>query len=98
MIRNYEEGKGEGIELQVKKIPKLKERWNVMYEWIIVLIGYIEKMQGWDVKAMRTDRMKIVIQEVAGLGERKGTKDLKSPIKDQVKITQLFIYLYLYIF
>ena len=77
MIRNYKEGKGEGVELQVEKIPKLRERWNVMYEWIIVLMGYIEKMLGWNVKAMRTDRMKIVIQEAAGLGDGKGPKDLK---------------------
>ena len=27
-------------------------------------------------RAMRTDRMKIVIQEAAGLGERKGTENL----------------------
>ena len=47
-----------------------------MYKWIIVLMGYIEKMVCWDVRAMRTDRMKIVIQEAAGLGERKGTENL----------------------
>ena len=40
-------------------------------------MGYIEEMICWDMKAMRTDRMKIVIQEAAGLGEREGTKDWK---------------------
>ena len=40
-------------------------------------MGYIDKMLGRNVKAMRTHRMKIVIQEATGLGERKGTKDLK---------------------
>ena len=29
-----------------------------------------------NVRAMRTDRMKIVIQEATGLGERKGTENL----------------------
>ena len=61
-IRDYKEGKGEGVELRVDNIPKLKEKWDKMYEWITVLIGYIEEMICWDVKAMRTDRMKIVIQ------------------------------------
>ena len=37
---------------------------------------YIEEMVCWNVRAMRTDRMKIVIQEAAGLGERKGTENL----------------------
>ena len=27
-IREYEEGKGEGVELQVKYIPKLREKWT----------------------------------------------------------------------
>ena len=31
MIRNYKEGKGEEMELQVENIPKLRERLNVMY-------------------------------------------------------------------
>ena len=47
-----------------------------MYEWIIVLMGYIEEMVCWDMRAMRTDRMKIVIQEAAGQGERKETENL----------------------
>ena len=76
-IRDYEEGKGEGVELRVDNIPKLREKWDKMHEWIIVLTGYIEEMICWDVKAMRTNKMKIVIQEAAGLGEREGTKDWK---------------------
>ena len=39
-----------------------------------VLMKYIEEMVCWDVKDLRTDRMKIVIQEATGLGERKGTE------------------------
>ena len=65
------------MELRVDNIPKLREKWDKMYEWIIVLMGYIEEMICWDVKAMQTDRMKKVIQEAAGLGEREVTKDLK---------------------
>ena len=39
-------------------------------------MGYIEEMVCWDMRAMRTDRMKIVIQEAAGQGERKETENL----------------------
>ena len=39
-------------------------------------MGYIEEMICWDMRAMRTDRMKIVIQEATGLGGRKGTENL----------------------
>ena len=75
-IRNYVEGKGEGVELRLDNIPKLREKWDRMYEWIIVLMRYIKELVGWDVRALRTERMKIVIQKVAGLRERKGTENL----------------------
>ena len=75
-IRSYEEGKRKGVDLQIDNIPKLREKWDKMYEWIIVLREYIEEMVCWDVRALRTDRMKIVIQEATGLGERKGTENL----------------------
>ena len=39
-------------------------------------MGYIEEMICWDMRAMQTDRRKIVIQEAAGLGEREGKEDL----------------------
>ena len=32
------------MELRVYNIPKLREKWDKMYEWIIVLMGYIEEM------------------------------------------------------
>ena len=75
-IRSYKEGKGKGRELRLDNIPKLREKWDKMYEWIIVLTGYIEEMICWDVRALRTDRMKLVIHEAAGIGERKGAENL----------------------
>ena len=75
-IKEHEAGKGEGVDLRVDYIPKLREKWDRMHEWIIILTGYIDGMICWDVKAMRTERIKIVIQEAAGLGEREGTEDL----------------------
>ena len=38
-IRSYEEGKSKGEDLQLDNIPKLREKWDKMYEWIIVLMG-----------------------------------------------------------
>ena len=43
-IRSYEEGKSKGEDLQLYTIPKLREKWDKMYKWIIVLIGYIEEI------------------------------------------------------
>ena len=64
------------MELRVKCfLGILREKWDKMHEWIILLSGYIDGMICWDVKTMRTDRIKIVIQEVAGLGEREGTEE-----------------------
>ena len=64
------------MDLRVDNIPKLREKWDRMYKWIILLMVYIEEMVCWDIRAMRTKRMKIVIQEAARLGERKGTENL----------------------
>ena len=86
-IRRYEDGKGEGGELKFEDIPRLGEDWDGLYNWLILLMIYIDKMVNWDwdVKEMRTGRMKIVIQEAAVLAKRKGTEIL---IKDQAKNTQ----------
>ena len=69
-------GKSKEEELQLYNIPKLREKWDKMYKWIIVLIGYIKEMICWDVRALRTDRMKLVIHEAAGIGERNGAENL----------------------
>ena len=52
-----------------------------MYDWLTLLIIYIDKMVSWDwdVKEIRTKRMKIVIQEAAVLAKRKGTEQLTVP-------------------
>ena len=49
-IRSYEKGKSKREDLQLDNISKLREKWDKMYKWIIVLIGY-----------MRTSRMKNII-------------------------------------
>ena len=77
-VRSYEEGKSKGEDLQLDIIPKLREKWEKMYKWILVLMGYIEEMICWDV---RTYRMKLVIHEAAGIGEREGVENLAIPIQ-----------------
>ena len=64
-IKSYEDGEGEGEVLNTKEIPKLREKWGQMYEWIFELMRYIDGMAGWDIKALRTSRIKVVIQEAA---------------------------------
>ena len=73
--------------MKFEDIPRLGEDWDALYDWLILLMIYIDKMVNWDwdVKEMRTGRMKIVIQEAAVLAKRKGTEKLT---KDQAKNTQ----------
>ena len=37
---------------------------------------YIEGMAGWDIRVLRTSRMKTVIQEAAGIRYKEGTENL----------------------
>ena len=75
-IRRYEEGKGKVGELKFKEIPRSEENGDGLYDWLILLRIYIDKMVNWDwdVKEMRTSRMKVVIQVAAVLAKRKGTE------------------------
>ena len=45
-----------------------------MYEWMLVLMEYINRIVSWEFKALRTDRMKFVLHEAAGIGERRNEK------------------------
>ena len=67
--------------MKFEDIPRLGEDWDGLYDWLILLMIYIDKMVNWDwdVKEMRTGRMKIVIQEAAVLAKRKGTEQLTVP-------------------
>ena len=47
-----------------------------MYEWIFELMRYIDGMAGWDIKALRTSRIKAVIQEAAGIRYQEGAEKL----------------------
>ena len=43
-IRSHEEGNSEGEDLQLANIPRLGEKWDRMYEWVLVLMKYIDGM------------------------------------------------------
>ena len=77
-IRRYEEGEGEGQEREFSKIPRLEENMSRLYNWVILLMGYIDNMVNYDQgnEIMRTSRIKVVIQIAANLRERKGTEEL----------------------
>ena len=65
---------------EFEHIPKIGEGTRrTLYEGIIRLMMYIDNMASWDRKAMRIERMKIVIQKAAGLAEKKGTENLTLP-------------------
>ena len=72
-IRRYEERKGKGREREFKKIPKLEMNAEGLYDWLILMMLYIDKMVNydWEVEMMRTSRMKVVISIAAQLAERK---------------------------
>ena len=76
MIKSYEDGKGEGVVLNTEKIPKLREKWGQLYEWIFEHMKYIDVMAGWDIQALRTSRMKAVLQEAAGIRYKEGAEKL----------------------
>ena len=47
-----------------------------MYEWILVLMEYINGMVCWEFKVLRTNRMMLVLMLAARIGEREGTGHL----------------------
>ena len=69
-IRSHEEGNSEGEALQLANIPKLGDKWDRMYEWILVLMEYIDRMVCWEWRTMRTNIVKVVLKVAAGTEER----------------------------
>ena len=53
-----------------------------MYEWILVLMVFIDKMKHEQLKDMRTKRMKFVLYVAAGVGIREGRDNLVDPQKE----------------
>ena len=53
-----------------------------MFEWILMLKVFIDKMVSLELKAMRTKRMKFIRYVAARLGIREGTENLVDPQKE----------------
>ena len=62
-IRSYKEGKCRGKDTQLNNLPELREKWDRMYEWRLVLMVFINKMKCEQSKDMRTKRMKFLQQD-----------------------------------
>ena len=67
-IKSYEKGKCKGKSTQLDKLPGIRDPWDRMYEWIIVLMAFIDKMKREQLKDMRTKRMKFMLYVAAGVG------------------------------
>ena len=65
-VRSYDEGKGTGESTHLKNLPKIREHLDRMYEWIMVLTAFIDKMMHKPSKEMRNKRIKFVIYAAAG--------------------------------
>ena len=81
-IRIYKEGKCRGKNTQLDNLPELKEKWDRMYKWILVLMVFTDKMKCEQLKDMKTKRMKFVLHITAGLGIREGMENLVDPQKE----------------
>ena len=53
-----------------------------MYEWILVLMEYIDGMVYWERRTMRTNRAKFVLKVAAGLEEKEGAKKIVDTKKE----------------
>ena len=53
-----------------------------MYEWILMLMVFIDEMVCGELKAMRTKIIKFILCIAAGLGIREGTEKLVNPQKE----------------
>ena len=53
-----------------------------MYEWILVLMKYINRMVCRQFKALRTNRMQFVLQVAAGIGGIEGTENIVDKKKE----------------
>ena len=60
-IRIYEDGKCRGKDTQLDNLPELGEKLDRMYEWILVVMVYIDKMACGKSKDMRTKRMTFML-------------------------------------
>ena len=71
-VRSYDEGKCKGECTHLDNLPKLRDYWDRMYEWIMVLTAFIDKIRHKQSKEMRNKRIKFVTYVAAGIREREG--------------------------
>ena len=47
-----------------------------MFKWILGLMEYIDGMVCWEFKALRTNRVKLILNVAAGIVQREGMRHL----------------------
>ena len=60
-VRSYKEGKCKGKSTQLVNLPEIRDHWDRIYKWIMVLTAFIDKMKLEQSKEMRTKRIKFII-------------------------------------
>ena len=78
-VRSYKEGKCKGKSTQLVNLPEIRDHWDRIYKWIMVLTAFIDKMKLEQSKKMRTKRIKFIIYVSSGVGIREGRDDLVDP-------------------
>ena len=81
-VRSYNEGKCKGECTNLDNFTRIRDHWDIMYEWIMVLTAFIDKMKHKPSKEMRNKRVKFVIYEATRLREREGAENLAFTIKE----------------
>ena len=62
-------------------LPDIRDHWDRMYEWIMVITAFIDKMKREQSKEMITKRIKFLIHVAVRIGEREGVENLAIMIK-----------------
>ena len=74
--------KNESVKERIYKSVIFPNQERNGIEWILVLMGYIDEMVCWELKALSTDRMKFVLFVAARIGERERMENLVNPKKE----------------
>ena len=70
----HEDGESKGEGMQLNEVPMLREEWDRMYEWILVLMGCIDGMVCWKSLSIRRERVKHVLGVAAVVYNRKRSR------------------------
>ena len=70
-VRIYNEGKCKGECTHLDNLPKIRDHWDRMYKWIMVLTAFIDKMMHKPSKEMRKKQKNKVCDLCSSWDKRK---------------------------